>query len=91
MSAPQKVTWTREAVEQKVIEIIAEKLDVDRDRVKLDSRFLTDLPMDSLDFVEIEMTCEDEFDVKVPEGARFQTVGEIVAHIMSQISDTKTD
>ena len=91
MTAPQKVKWTPEAVEQKVIQIVAEELDVEPDKVRLDSRFLTDLPTDSLEMIQIAMTCEDEFEINMPQEVELQTVGEIVAYVTSQLSETKPE
>ena len=90
MNTPQSVKWTREEIEQKVVAIIAEKLDVDRQRIRLDSVLMTDLPMDSLEMVEIAMTCEDEFEIKVLEEVKFQTVGDIVAYVASKTAEVKT-
>ena len=67
-------------MEQKVIELIADKLCKKIDQVKLTSRLIEDLGADSLDVVELIMAFEDEFGVTLPdeEIAKFKTVGDII-------------
>ena len=52
---------------EKVIDIVAEELAVDRDEVTEDSSFIEDLGADSLDVVELVMAFEEEFDVEIPD------------------------
>lgn len=49
----------------KIIEIVAEKLNVDSDNISLDTSFVDDLQADSLDMVELVMCLEDELGFKV--------------------------
>lgn len=49
----------------KIIEIVAEKLNVDSDDISLDTSFIDDLQADSLDMVELVMCLEDELGFKV--------------------------
>ena len=51
---------------EKLINVIAEVLDVDASGITGESRFVEDLGADSLDFLEIVMSVEDEFGIKVP-------------------------
>ena len=53
------------SVEDKVIKIIAEKLDVDIDEVVPKAALVDDLGADSLDLVELVMTMEEEFDIEI--------------------------
>jgi acyl carrier protein len=53
------------SVEEKVKEIIAEQLGLEKDDVQLDASFIDDLGADSLDIVEMIMTIEDEYDVEI--------------------------
>ncbi len=74
------------SVEERVINIVAEQLGVDKDKIKLDSDFINDLGADSLDTVELVMELEEEFDINIPDDAaeKIRTVGEAVNHIESQ-------
>ena len=71
------------SVEERVVDIVAEQLGVDKDKIKLDSNFVNDLGADSLDTVELVMELEEEFDISIADDAaeKIQTVGEAIAHI----------
>ena len=71
------------SVETKVIEIVAEQLGVDKEKIKPESNFVNDLGADSLDTVELVMELEEEFDISIPDDAaeKIQTVGEAIDHI----------
>jgi len=51
----------------KIVEIIIEKLGVDRTKVTEDARFIEDLGADSLDTVELIMQFEEDFDIEIPD------------------------
>ena len=53
------------STEDKIKEIIAEKLSVEMDEVVPGASFVDDLGADSLDLVELVMTMEEEFDVDI--------------------------
>lgn len=55
------------ALEARVREIIAEQLGIGDEEVQEDSNFGSDLGADSLDFYELIMALEEEFDIEVPE------------------------
>lgn len=67
----------------KVCEILAEQLDVDTTDITMDSRLVEDLKADSLDFVDLIMSFEDEFKTEFSEedADEFKTVGDIVSYI----------
>ncbi len=62
------------SVEDKVIKIIAEKLDVDLDEVVPKAALVDDLGADSLDLVELVMTMEEEFDIEISDEEAEQLV-----------------
>lgn len=70
-------------MEQKVINLIAEKLGKKKEQITLKTNLVEDLGADSLDVVELIMTFEDEFGVTLPDEdvAKMKTVGDIVAYI----------
>ena len=72
---------------EKVQKILAEQLELDADEITMDSSLVEDLGIDSLDFVDIVMSLEDEFDTEVPEEdmAGIKTVGDIVKYIEDKI------
>ncbi len=75
-----------EQIGRKVIDIVVEQLDVSRDQVKMETRFVDDLGADSLDQAELVMEFEDEFDLDIPENEEaIRTVGDAVTYIEKQI------
>lgn len=70
----------------KIREVVAEKLDVDKDEVTESAHFVDDLGADSLDVVELIMGLEDEFDLEISDekAEELETVGDAVAYIASQ-------
>lgn len=67
----------------KIKELLAEQLDVDADKISSDTLIVEDLGADSLDIVEMLMSIEDSFDVKVADedAQNFKTVGDVVSYI----------
>ena len=72
-----------EDILEKVIDIVAEELAVDRDEVTEDSSFIEDLGADSLDVVELVMAFEEEFDVEIPDedAEDIRTVDDAVSYL----------
>jgi len=57
-----------DTVYPKVREIIADVLVIDEDEVALDSRLITDLGAESIDFLDLVFQLEKEFKIKIPRG-----------------------
>ena len=55
-------------IEQKVKEIIVDKLGVDEAKVTMDANFISDLNADSLDTVDLIMEFENGYDTKIEQG-----------------------
>lgn len=68
---------------EQVRDILAEQLDVDQADITMDSRLVEDLKADSLDFVDLIMSFEDEFKTEFSEddADEFKTVSDIVNYI----------
>jgi acyl carrier protein len=71
------------SVEEKVIGIVSEQLNVPKEDIKTESKFVDDLKADSLDVVELVMEFEDEFEVTIPDEdyEKIRTVGDAVKYI----------
>ena len=71
------------SVQERVIDIVAEQLGVNKEQITLATSFVNDLGADSLDTVELVMELEEEFDVNIPDDAaeKIQTVGQAVEYI----------
>ncbi|NIP85849.1 MAG: acyl carrier protein [Planctomycetales bacterium] len=75
------------SVQERVIDIVAEQLGADKEKITADTHFVNDLGADSLDTVELVMELEEEFDINIPDEAaeKIQTIGEAVKHIEESI------
>ncbi len=69
--------------EQKVIEILAKQLRIDKSKITEKTNIASDLGADSLDLVEILMSLEEEFNISIPDEAipSIITVGDLVKYI----------
>ena len=78
---------TREEVFEHVKGILVETLSVDEDKVTMEARFQEDLETDSLDLVELVMTMEEKFGIKISdeEAAEIKTVGDAVDFVMTRV------
>ena len=69
--------------EDKVKQIIMDKLGVGADEVTLEASFTDDLGADSLDTVELVMAFESEFDIEIPDddAEKLTTVGAAIQYL----------
>ena len=74
-------------IEQKVREIIVEKLGVDESEVSAEASFTNGLGADSLDTVELIMEFEKAFSVNIPDdkAETISTVGDAIAYIEANV------
>jgi acyl carrier protein len=79
---------TRDEIFEQVKSILVDTLSVDEDRVTLEARFQEDLETDSLDLVELVMTMEEQFGIKITdeEAAAIKTVGDAVDFVEQRIA-----
>jgi len=71
------------SVAERVTDIVAEQLGVDKEKVNPETHFINDLGADSLDTVELVMELEEEFDINIPDDAaeKIETVGQAIQFI----------
>jgi len=71
------------SIEQRVTDIIVERLGVNASQVTPEAKIVEDLGADSLDVVELVMALEEEFSCEVPdqEAEKLRTVGDVVKYI----------
>lgn len=71
------------SVQERVIDIVAEQLGVNKEQITPETSFVNDLGADSLDTVELVMELEEEFDINIPDDAadKIQTVGQVIEYI----------
>ncbi|AUN99345.1 acyl carrier protein [Bacteriovorax stolpii] len=70
-------------MKDKVIKLISDATKIDIAKINLETSFVDDLNLDSLDIVELMMKMEDEFGVEIPEedAEGLKTVKDIVAYL----------
>ncbi len=71
------------SIENKIINIISDKLGIDENEVVPDASFINDLGADSLDLVELIMTMEEEFDIEISddEAEKLVTVNDVITYV----------
>jgi len=77
-----------------VLDIIAEKGQVDRERLDPSAK-LMDLNISSLDVVEIVFALEEKFNIEIPFNANnsqleFETVGQVIEAVRNHMNDKAT-
>jgi acyl carrier protein len=72
-----------ENIQPKVIEIIAEQMQIPKEQITMETHFVNDLGADSLDVVEMVMELEEAFDITIPDedSDKIQTVGDAIKYI----------
>ena len=74
-------------IEERVVEIVAEQMGVDKAQVTRETSFVNDLGADSLDTVALVMEFEDEFDISIPDedAEKIQTVGQAIDYVEAHL------
>lgn len=72
---------------EKLKDLIADKIEVDKDQITMDSRFREDLGADSLDTYELLYAIDSELGVSVPDekATEFEKVQDAYDYIKSQL------
>ena len=67
----------------KIVEIIAEELHADAEKITMETSFKDDLGADSLDLFELVMALEDEYSVEIPaeDLQSLLTVGDVMNYL----------
>ena len=68
---------------EKIRDSLCDQLDLDEDKVTMESSIVDDLGADSLDVVDLIMSLEEEFDIEIPdeEIENIKLVGDLVKYI----------
>ena len=79
---------TRQDLENKIIELVADKLGISNSEITMEADFRRDLSADSLDVSELIMSLENDFSIRVPESdmVNLKTVGNVVDYIEKVIN-----
>ena len=78
--------------EDKVIDIIAEQLGVDKANISRDTDIANDLGADSLDIAELLIEFEEQFDIDIDEenAQNISTVGQVIDHIQAALNNEES-
>ena len=68
---------------EKLKDLLAEELGIDKDKITPTSRFKEDLEADSLDMVEIVMRVEEDFKIEIPDAdaCKFEKVCDVYTYL----------
>ena len=74
--------------QEKITEIIIDKLSVEESKITLEAKFIDDLGADSLDTVELIMQFEEEFSIEIPDedAENLLSVGQAVDYITKRMN-----
>lgn len=80
------------SAEKKIINIIVEQLQIEREKVTLDANLMDDLGANSLDLVELVMTMEKEFDLEITDevAEKITTVREVSGSVIAALTKSAT-
>jgi len=72
---------------EKIKDIVAEKLGVEKEKIIPEASFIDDLGADSLDTVELIMKMEEEFGIEIPdeEAEKLRTVGDVIEYLKTKV------
>ncbi len=71
------------SISEQVIDVVSEKMGVEKAKISPETSFVDDLGADSLDTVELVMEFEEKFAINIPDedAEKIQTVGDAVKYI----------
>ena len=72
---------------EKVIDILSEFSEIDKNKIGVESDLIKDLGLNSLDVVNLIVAFEDEFDIVIPDSKlkEFSTVGDIEKYLIENV------
>ena len=68
---------------ERIREMLAEQLEIEPEKITMESDILEDFEADSLDVVDMVMSLEDEFGIEIPDEQveNLRTVGDVVRYV----------
>ncbi len=73
---------------ERIQELLAEQMNIDKEKITPQSHLINDLKADSLDMVEMLISLEDEFKISVPDedAKNLLVLGDLAAYVEKKIS-----
>jgi acyl carrier protein len=77
------------SVEERMIRIISEVLGVEPEKITMDSNFVEDFGVESIDTIEMVAAAEEEFDLDVPleDAEKNTTVGKTIEYVKMRLAE----
>jgi acyl carrier protein len=78
---------TKQEILERIQKILADQLSIELETIEVTSNIIEDLNADSIDFVDLVMSLESEFDMAImdEEAERIRTVGDAVDFIHAHL------
>jgi len=75
----------RDEIFEKLKKLITDVLDIKKEKISFESKFLEDFGADSLDIVEMVMAIEEEFNIEIPDEdvEKVLSVNDVINYIQS--------
>lgn len=82
----KEIKKIRDEIQDAIITVVAKQINIDKKKIRPNANLLTDLPLDSLDLVEILMDLEEKFGIESDESDinSFETIEDITNYIYSK-------
>lgn len=80
---------TKEEILKDVQEIAQDELDIEPEKITMDTNFKEDLDADSLDLFEILNELEDKYDIELDADDSIQTISQLVDFVKKQMDKQK--
>ena len=76
------------SIEEKIKRVLIESFAISEEEIKLETKLINDLDLDSLDFVELIMILEKEYDICIleDEAYKIKTVGQLIETINKYVN-----
>lgn len=77
------------SVEDRMKKIISEVLGVEPEKITMDSHFVDDFGVESIDTIEMVAAAEEEFGIEIPleDAEKNTTVGKTIEYLKSKLGD----
>ncbi len=66
---------------EKIRAMVAEQLDIEEDKIKIDTDLIGELECDSLEIFQLVSDVEDEYDVKIEDLENLKSIGDLIKAI----------
>lgn len=85
------IKMSKEEIQKIITAILVDKLGISGSEVTADASFIKDLGIDSLDYAELVMEFEQNFDIRIPDmdAEKLSTINQAVKYINEKIQSAE--